>query len=276
MPMPRIATVDFLNARPLVRGFTHGDQRGVFELLRGTPARCAEWLRSGQAEVALIPSIEYLRIPSLSVLPGMAIASRKQARSVLLVSRVAAPDIRSVALDSSSRTSAALLRILLERRSRHRVSYREMEPALGPMLEHCDAALLIGDAALKAETSSLKVYDLAAEWHAMTGLPFVFAFWAVRPGADLPLAAGPFLQSRREGLARLDTIAAEAAVELGLPASELGDYLRSNIHYDLGPEEIRGLWLFYRFARESSLVAAAREVVLYGGEAGRAQMGGVA
>src|SRR5262249_6539444 len=107
MPIPKVATVDYLNARPLIRGFTHGEQKGEVELICGTPARCADLLRSGRVEIALIPSIEYLRIPALEVLPGMAIASPRRARSVLLVSRVAAPEIRSVALDRSSRTSAA-------------------------------------------------------------------------------------------------------------------------------------------------------------------------
>jgi len=263
MPIPRVATVNYLNARPLVWGFTHGTRSGEVTLLLETPARCAQLLSAGEVDVALIPSIEYLRIPGLTVLPGMAIASRRQARSVLLVSRVAAAEIRSVALDTSSRTSAALVKILLARRSRHRVSYHEMEPTLHRMLESHDAALLIGDSALVAKTSGLKVYDLAAEWHAMRGLPFAFAFWAVRPGADLPRLSQPFLDSKLQGLAERESIAQEAASELGLPASDLCEYLRTNIHYDLGEEEIKALWLFYRLARESALVETARELALH-------------
>ena len=263
MPIPRVATVNYLNARPLAWGFTHGTRSGEATLLQGTPARCAQLLSGGEVDVALIPSIEYLRIPGLTVLPGMAIASRRQARSVLLVSRVAAAEIRSVALDHSSRTSVALLKILLERRSRHRVSYHEMEPTLHRMLETRDAALLIGDAALVARTSGLKVYDLAAEWHAMTGLPFVFAFWAVRPAADLPRLSQTFLDSKMQGLTQRESIAQEAASELGLPASDLSEYLRTNIYYDLGEEEIKALWLFYRLARESALVETARELTLH-------------
>ena len=262
MSILRVAIVDYLNARPLVRGFTHGPLRDAVQLLCGTPARCADRLRSGEADVALIPSIEYLKIPGLRILPEMAIASRRRVRSVLLLSHVAAPEIRSVALDSSSRTSSALLRILLARRSRHRVEYREREPALGRMLEECDAALLIGDAALRADTRGLKVYDLADEWHTMTGLPFVFAFWAVRPGVPLPDSSGPFLESKRHGLGELERIAEEASPKLGLAAMDLEEYLRHNIHYDLGAEEIRSLWLFYHLAREAALVSAVREVAL--------------
>jgi len=274
----RIATVDFLNARPLIRGFTHAPLSSRVRLLSGTPAQCAHWLRHAETDVALIPSIEYLRIPGLRVLPLMAIAVRRQARSVLLFSRVAAPEIRRVAVDQSSRTSSALLRILLNRRSRHRVDYREMEPSLGRMLAFNDAALLIGDAALKEYATGLKVYDLAAEWYAMTGLPFVFAFWAMRPGAILPDALEPFLESKRLGLAERERIACEASTELGLPAHDLIRYLHENIYYDLGVEEMKALWLFYHLAKEASLVGAAREVAFYEAPAPAADpapMGGV-
>ena len=266
MAPARIATVHYLNARPLVRGFTHGELSGTMRLRQASPARCAQWLASASVDVALIPSIEYLRIPSLTVLPGMAIACRREARSVLLLSKVAAPGIRTVALDDSSRTSAALVRILLGRRSRHPVSYLEMEPDARRMLERCDAALLIGDAALKVRPAGLKVYDLAAEWYAMTGLPFVFAFWAVRPGFDARGSLQDLLESKRQGLAELEAIAREAAVELELPASDLESYLRSNISYDLEAPELRALWLFYRLARESALVETAREVRMHGAD----------
>ena len=264
MPPARIASVHYLNARPLVRGFTHGLRPSRIELVQASPARCAQCLESGSVDVALIPSIEYLRIPGLTVLPGMAIASPREARSVLLISRVAAPEIRSAALDASSRTSAALLRILLSRRSRHPVAYREMEPDLERMLQHCDAALLIGDAALRASAAGLRVYDLAAEWYAMTGLPFVFAFWAVRPGFDPRESLQELHDSKQQGLAERQAIAREATGELGLPAEELETYLRSHITYDLGAAELRALWLFYRLARESALVDSAREVRLHG------------
>ena len=270
MPAARIATVHYLNARPLVRGFTHGELAKTVDLRQASPARCAEWLESGNVDVALIPTIEYLRIPALTVLPGMAIASRREARSVLLISKVAAPEIRCVALDASSRTSAALVRILLSRRSRHPVAYREMEPDLRRMLESCDAALLIGDAALKAQPAGLKVYDLAAEWYAMTGLPFVFAFWAVRPGFDPRESLPGFLASKRQGLLELGAIAREASTELDLAPTGLEDYLRHNISYDLEAAGLRALWQFYRLAREASLVESAREVRLHGVDPGPA------
>lgn len=264
MPPLRIATVDYLNARPLARGFSHASPGRRYDLRAATPAVCAQWLRTGEADVALIPSIEYQRIPDLRVLPGMAIASRRRARSVLLISRVAAAEIRSVALDSSSRTSAALARILLARRSRHPVEYHPAEPRFPAMIEGCDAALLIGDAALRADTRDHRVYDLAEEWYEMAGLPFVFAFWAVGPGVVLTAEDHrAFLASRRLGLESTSAIAGEESARLGLPASYLESYLRENIHFDLGDAECRALYLFFRLARESGQVADTRELVLY-------------
>ena len=259
----RISSVAFLNARPLVRGFKLAPSPERFLVSEFTPAVCAQRLAAGAAEVALIPSIEYQRIPGLRVLPGMAIASRRRARSVLLISRVAAPEIRRVALDTSSRTSAALARIWLDRRTRARVEYREAAPRFPAMMEDFDAALLIGDSALRADTRDFRVYDLAEQWFEMTGLPFVFAFWAVRPGVRLPEGIHPFVASRKLGLESLPAIAREESVKLGLPESMLEEYLRENIHYDLGPEEIRSLWLFYRLAREAGLVASARDVAFH-------------
>ena len=256
----RIASVAYVNARPLTRGFTHGPGAGRYLLEESSPAVCADRLREEKAEVALIPSIEYQRMAGLRVLPRIAIASRRRARSVLLVSRVAAPEIRSVAVDTSSRTSAALLRILLDRRVRGRVEYREAAPRFPAMLEGCDAALVIGDPALRADTDGYRVYDLAAEWFAMTGLPFVFAFWAVRSGVRLPEAIAPFTASRDLGLECIGRIASEESTRLELPESLLQEYLRENIHYELGSEEVRSLWLFYRLAREAGLLSAVREI----------------
>ena len=265
MSLPRIAVVDYLNARPLVRGFHRPPLAESVRLVAGSPARCADRLRDGEVDAALIPSIEYLRIPGLRVVPGMAISARREARSVLLFSRARLSEIRSVALDRSSRTSAALVRILLRARSRHRVDYRAAEPDLHRMLADCDAALLIGDAALRAAPQDVRAYDLASEWHTLTGLPFVFAFWAVGPKSS-PLPMEAFLESKRIGLAERDRIAAEAAGELGLPAGSLESYLTENIHYDLGEEEMKALWLFYRLARESSIVERASDLAFFGRE----------
>src|SRR5258705_1083252 len=163
MQRSRICSVDFLNARPLVRGFTNGPHADLYDLSEASPALCAERLRSGEAEIGLIPSIEFQRIQGLRILPRICIASRRRARSVLLVSRVAAPEIRTVAVDTSSRTSAALLCVLLDRRAPNRVQYRPFQSDLRALLPECDSALLIGDGAVRADTVNHRVYDLASE-----------------------------------------------------------------------------------------------------------------
>jgi chorismate dehydratase len=272
MSLLRISSVSFLNARPLVRGFRLAPEPQRFSLSECTPALCADRLESGSADVALIPSIEYQRIPGLRILPGMAIASRRRARSVLLISRLAAPEIRRVALDTSSRTSAALVKVWLDRRARRRVEYVEAPPRFPAMLEGFDAALLIGDAALKADLRDFKVYDLSGEWFEMTGLPFVFAFWAVRSKVQLPGGIHPFVDSRKLGLDSLSAIAREESTALGLPETFLEAYLRDNIHYDLGTEELRSLWLFYRMARESGVIPSAREIVFDDAAPGRERL----
>jgi chorismate dehydratase len=279
MERPRICSVDFLNARPLVRGFTRGPQADRYDLSEASPALCADRLRSGAAEIGLIPSIEFQRIPGLRILPRICIASRRRARSVLLVSRVAAPEIRSVAVDTASRTSAALLRVLLDRRARHRVEYRPFRSDLRAMLAACEAALLIGDAALKADTQELRVYDLASEWFEMTGLPFVFAFWAVQEGVELPGLSRDLLESRSIGLEAIDRIAEEESLRLALPAPILSEYLKVNLHYELGEEETRSLWLFYRMAAEAGIAPGPRALAFApaaSAEGRRALAGGMA
>jgi len=176
--MLRISVVDFLNARPLTWGLLQDPPPGV-AVSRDLPSVCAAKLASGEADVGLIPSIEYQRIPGLKVVPGLGIAASSEVRSVLLVSDVSREKIRSVELDPASRTSAALTRILLRRVYGVNPEYRETGSG-----SHADARLIIGDPALKTRLNGHVVLDLAAEWRAFSGHPFVFAFWAVREGAD--------------------------------------------------------------------------------------------
>ena len=256
----RIVSVPFVNARPLTWGFSGAPYRDFFRLRYAPPARIADLLRSGQADVGLIPSIEFQALPGVDLLPQIGISSKRRVRSVFLASRVPIERIRSVALDQNSRTSVALLKILLWQRGVRDAAWRPAAPSLKEMLRDHDAALVIGDAALGADTSGLFVHDLAAEWFAMTGLPFVFALWAVRAGAVIPDGVRPFLESRRIGLANIPAIALQAGQDLGLPADSIVSYLRTNIHFYLGSEERRGLELFYRMALERGIVADRRPV----------------
>ncbi|HEU4401703.1 MAG TPA: menaquinone biosynthesis protein [Candidatus Polarisedimenticolia bacterium] len=259
----KLATVPFVNAEPLLWGFRRGPYHDLFEVTSIAPSQIPGLLRAGQADVGLIPSIEYQRLPGVEILPDLCIASRQQARSVLLVSRLPLDGVRRVALDSNSRTSAALLRILLAHRGRPEIEYAERAPSLREMLRDNDAALLIGDGALTADTGGLLVIDLAAEWFAITGLPFVFALWAVRAGTTLPDGVGPFLESRRLGIAEIPTIARQAATRLGIAAESIESYLRSNIHFHLGTEEARGLDLFFRQSRELGLIDTIRPIQIH-------------
>ena len=256
----KLASVQYVNADPLTWGFRRGPFRDTFEVLQVPPSRIPDLLAAGRADAGLIPSIEYQRLDDVALLPYLCIASKRRARSVYLASRVPLDRVRRVALDENSRTSAALLRLVLEHRDLRDVAFVERAPTLREMLRDNDAALLIGDVALTADTTGLHVLDLAAAWHEITGLPFVFALWAVRRGVVLPDGVRPFLESRQIGAANLPLIAREAAARLRLPAASIEEYLRVNIHYHLGSEEARGLDLFYRQASESGLVPGRRAI----------------
>ncbi|MFQ5876588.1 MAG: menaquinone biosynthetic enzyme MqnA/MqnD family protein [Acidobacteriota bacterium] len=273
----RLASVPFVNAEPLIWGFTRGPYRGVFDVIRVAPPRIPELLRAGEVEVGLIPSIEYQRLGDARILPYLCVASKRRARSVYLASRVPLRRVRRIAVDENSRTSVALLKMILAHRGIREVETIPRAPSLREMLRDSDAALLIGDAALTTDTRGLEVRDLAAEWFAITGLPFVFALWAVRPDAVLPDGARPFLESRKMGIANIPAIAREAAPRLRLKPATIEDYLRIDIHYHLASEESRALDLFFRQARELGLVPGRRAIVVHepsGWEAARAGRGG--
>lgn len=266
---PDIAASSYLNAAPLCYSFVYGEQKDRCTFLSdAAPARCAELLAEGRADAALIPVIEYQRIPGLKIAPGACVASKTSVRSVLLASRVAITQIRSVALDTSSRTSAALIQIILGRFYNISASYRASPPKLEDMLRSNDAALIIGDPAMLIDRSALHVYDLAEEWQKHTGLPFVFAFWAIRGdstawlGRDVPADKRiNFGTAKLEGVAHADELADIYAERLGLPRDELFSYLTEAISYELDVESLQGLRLYYELAGECGLIQEAREIV---------------
>jgi chorismate dehydratase len=221
----------------------------------------------GRADAALIPVIEYQRIPGLKIVPGACVASRQKVRSVLLASRVPITQVRSVALDTSSRTSAALIQIILGHFYKVSASYRTSPPKLADMLESDDAALIIGDPAMLIDRSALHVYDLAEEWHKHTGLPFVFAFWAIRgnstvwPSPDAPADDRiDFVTAKLEGMAHADQLADMYSNSLGLHRDDLFSYLTEAISYDLDEESLQGLRLYYELAGKCGLIDEARDI----------------
>lgn len=260
MPKLRVGIVNFLNSKPLAWGFLKGHHADLFAPSYHPPAMVARLLAQGNLDVGLIPSIEVQRIPNLRVLPDMCIAARHEVRSVLLVSRGPVEDIRRVALDQNSRTSATLVRILLKERYGLDPEYLHDRPDPERMLSEADAALIIGDPALRVDRERYRIIDLAAEWHELTERPFVFAVWAVRPEVDIPDLPFYFKSSLRYGLSSLDTVVREAAAELNLDSSEVRSYLTENLSFVLRQEEIEGLEEFYRRAHAHGLILEPKAI----------------
>lgn len=264
----RVGIVNFLNSRPLAWGFLKGHHGDLFDASYHPPSMVAQLLARGNLDIGLIPSIEVQRIPGLTVLPDLCVAATREVRSVLLVADKPVQDIRRVALDRNSRTSATLLKILLRERYGLAPEYDEQRPEVERMLAEHDAALIIGDPALKVDRSRYLVLDLAAEWHEMTGLPFVFAVWAVREGVELPDLPFYFKTSLRYGLSLMEALVREAAAELDLPPAEVETYLTENLGFFLREHEIAALEEYYRRAHGLGLLDELRPLRFWGEHAG--------
>src|SRR5580700_2942209 len=259
MKQLRISAISYLNTAPLMWDFEHGstDARSAFDISYTIPSQCAASLHEGSADIGIIPVAAYASIPDLAILPGVAIASRRPVRSILLVSKLPIEKIRTVALDTSSMTSVALTKVLFAKWWGGGRTFTAMAPDIEHMLEEHDAGLVIGDPALKIDRSRYLTYDLAEEWIRLTGKPFVFAFWAVRQAAlndlshDVHLAA-VFQESRDNGLLpeSLDRIAREWGPRLQLGEEDVKSYLTENIHYSLDPPCLDGMKLFFQYAQE--------------------------
>jgi chorismate dehydratase len=261
----RISAISYLNTAPLMWDFEHGGARDRFEVCYTIPSQCARELQNGKADIGIIPSAAYASIPGLSIIPGVAIASKQAVRSILLVSPKQINDIQTVALDNSSLTSAALARVLFEKYWGRATEFSSVAPNLESMLSQSDAALLIGDPALQVDRTCYFTWDLAQEWICFTGKPFVFAFWAVRDEAakssnlDLPAI---FQKSRDHGLqpGNLGKIAQTWSKKLNLSAADVHSYLTANIFYYLDQPCLEGLRLFYRYAHECKALPLAPEL----------------
>ena len=260
----RISAISYLNTAPLMWDFEHGAASSGFDISYVLPARCAASLRDGTADIGIIPAAAYGTISDLAVIPGVAIASRRAVRSILLVSKKPLADIRSVALDTSSITSVTLTKILFAKWWGGERAFSAMAPDIEQMLKQHDAGLLIGDPALQIDRSCYITLDLAEEWIRFTGRPFVFAFWAVRQAALHDAEGDPdltalFQRSRDHGLLgeNVDHIACEWAPRLGLRQEDVKSYLTENIHYSLDAECLGGLRLFYQYAEECGALPKA-------------------
>ena len=261
MPI-RLGAVSYLNTRPLVHGLENQTDR--FSLRFDVPAKCAELLHANDVDLGLIPSIEYPG-HDYRIVPGLSIASDGPVASVALFTKVAIDDIRSVALDTSSKTSIALLRVLCARWFDIEPREVGMPPDLTRMLGECDAALVIGDNALFLDHEALGVekIDLGEEWVGMTGLPFVYAFWAGRPGIVGAADTAALQQARDRGVTATATIGRELFPDSPEKAARADRYLRENVKYALGEHEVAGLRRFYELAEEIGALPQAEPVRFY-------------
>ena len=260
----RVSFIEFLNSVPLGWTFLDGPHGEEFDLRLALPSECADHLATKEADVGLIPAIEYQRIPGLRILPDLSISSCREARTVLFATRVPLDQVKSIALDTSSRTSVVLLRIILERfLGRQNLQYHAHEPEPERMLSRFDGALIIGNPAFRVARDRFFVHDLAGEWYRFTGLPFVFALWAVREGIDLGDKAGLFALSRNAGLRSVSAIAEVYSRKLGLSKDIISSYLLDNLDYSLDEVHLRALEEFFGHARELGVISTVKPIRFY-------------
>ena len=278
----RVSIVEYLNAAPLVWSFTDGPLAGKYDLSFTVPSQCAEELRRGDADLGIIPSIEYQRMDGVVALPGMAIASKREVRSLLVVAKKPIDRAKRIALDTSSRSTIGLVKILAREYWGITPEFVEAAPDPGEMLREADAALIIGDPALRLSLKmealagkspsgeqccqgdpeempvpgyeTLFVYDVIHQWREMTGKPAVLAIWVGRREAVTPEVLADFMASKQFGLERAREISEAASIELDLPPRALERYLTENIHYDLDEENLSGLQLYFEKAAAAGLI----------------------
>jgi chorismate dehydratase len=261
----RIGAVTYLNARPLT--FCLPRLAPQAELVFDLPSRLADALAAGRLDVAMVPSIEYARCPGCRIVSDACVACDGPVRSVWLYSRVPVEQIRTLALDEGSRTSAALVRLMLKERF-------ALEPVLqslpigGSAAESAaDAVMLIGDRGMQPPQERFAAeWDLGEQWSRWTGLPFVFAMWIARPGVDLGDTPEILAAARDEGISRLAEIARLEAPKLCLPEAECLTYLRDCLEFRLAQRQRQGLQLFYELAGRHGLAPAGVELVFYDGQ----------
>ncbi len=258
---PRVAASNYLNTAPLIWSFKHGAGKNDVTLVEALPSACAELLAWDEVDFALVPAIEYQRIQDATLVPGVCVGSRRQVRSVVLVSRLNnLKKVRTVALDDSSRTSAALVRIIFKEFLGFEPEWTTRSPDLKQMLHDNDAALIIGDPAMTFARDGFRVWDLAALWHDYTGLGFVFALWMARKTAAT--ASIDFVQAAREGLAQRNEIINSYEQSLGLSRTELDTYLTENITFFLDVDLRKGLELYYDLAHKQGLIPGLKPLNL--------------
>jgi chorismate dehydratase len=271
---PRISASSYSNTAPLIWSFLYGTNRGKFELiLDNAPARSAELLAQNRIDAALVPVIEYQRIPDVLLVPQVCVGARKRVRSVCLVTKGEdLKDVRTVALDVSSKTSVALTKIIFREFLGFEPIYKTAKPNLSEMLSDSDCALLIGDPALMIADSGFRIsdltktenqepkttnqfrkFDLAETWRKFTGFGFVFAMWMANRGKAETARKIDFAAARDEGLAHLGEIIRNYETEITLPREDFKEYLSENISYSIDDSMQKGLELYFKLAHKNGL-----------------------
>ena len=248
----KVGAVSFLNTKPLIYPLLNNPQFPGGEeiaLSLAVPSRLATELRNGDLDVGLIPIIEYFRTDSeYRIIQDISICSRGPVLSIQLLSRVSIPTIRSVALDTSSRTSRALVQIVLAEKYNLHPKFHSCPPTIDPREVDTDAVLLIGDAALRRLGATDYSLDLGAAWRTLTGLPFVYACWVARADVELGEVPQTLLNAKACGINKIAEIVQIESQKLSFPETLCRDYLTKHIFYELGDAEIAGLKKFYELA----------------------------
>jgi chorismate dehydratase len=253
----RVGAVSFLNTVPLIYGL---DERDDVLLSREVPSRLADRLYDGQVDVGMIPVIEYLRGVGGDIVPGICIGAKGPVHSVKVFSKIPLDEAETIAVDRGSRSSVALLRILLAELFDRQPDLHTVTPrSEDPFCQH-DTALIIGDRAMKVDASKIYEYDLGAMWYELTHLPFVFAVWVLSPAYSREesrerraLLLEILRAAKREGFAQLEQLAVDHSQISGHGVSELMDYWSNSICYDMAENELAGLRRFAELAREHNL-----------------------
>ena len=267
-----MGAVGYLNARPLswaldreTRPFGSAHPEGRWSVRYDLPSVCSSLLHAGEVDLGLVPSIDYLQDPEYRFVPGVGIGSRGPVASVALYTRVPVDRIRSIALDTSSRTSVTLIRVLCRHRFGISPEFISHLPDLPAMLSRADAALLIGDPAFETDHGALglRKVDMGEEWTVMTGLPFIYAAWTGRAGVLTDADVAALQSAQQTGVRSVDAIAAEYGRGDAARTARAAAYLRDNVKYGLGPDEAAGLQLFLNYAADLGLAPNRRQLEFF-------------
>lgn len=257
----RVGAVSYLNSKPLIAGL---EDSPLCELSLDYPSRLADNLASGGLDVGLIPSVECLRHPEYEVISDACVATRGDVMSVKLYSRVAPGSIKTLALDEGSRTSAALVQTYLAHKFGVEPDVRSLPLESDHLDVEADAILMIGDRAMHSPDEQFHtVWDMGHQWREWTGLPFVFAVWAARPGVNVDELETELSNARDRGIDSIQEIASQEAKPLRLSVETAANYLTHNLHFHLGPAERHGFRLFQELAAETGLIPGGTDIVFH-------------